>query len=94
MVTLIDYIVTNPPLLAALVTVFTAIAIKVLEKWLGKQAEARNDRKDFRDEIKDLNERIDRLEEQVTKWRDRYYAEQEEVALLRTTMINSGLTPP
>lgn len=92
--TLIDFLVANPAVLAAVCTLIGGVVLKVLEKTLGRHAEQRTDRQDYRSEIKELNERVDKCEEEIRLWRNRYYAEQEEVALLRTVLINNNITPP
>ena len=91
---LIDYIVANPALLAGICTIIGGILLKVVEKWLSKQAEQRNQRKDYREEIKELNERIDALEEDITQWRNRAFTAEEQVALLRIMLIKHGAEPP
>ncbi len=62
-------------------------------KWLGKQAEARNDRQDSRAEMQQIWDRMDGLERQVTIWRDRYYAEQAVSASMRVLLIRHGIDP-
>jgi len=93
MVTLIE-VLSQPAVVAAIVTIIGGILMKVAEKWLTKNVERRTDRKDYRDEIKELHERIDVLEAEIDQWRIRYYQEQETVAGLRVALINAGITPP
>lgn len=92
--TLIDWLMANPAAFAALCTVIGGIALKVIERWLGKTAETRADRADYRDEIRSLNERIDKLENDLLLVRTNYYTSLEENSLLRTILIKNGLTPP
>ena len=87
---LIEQITGNPTIMAGTFTIVGGVLLKVLEKYLGKQAEARNERKDYREEIRELNERIDALEEDITQWRKRAFAAEERVALLRIMVIKHG----
>lgn len=80
----------NPGFIALLGTLFGGAGLKVIEKWLGKSAEKRSERRDLNEEITNLVNRIDKLENEVTQWRTMYYHEQEQVALLRVLVIQNG----
>lgn len=88
--TLLEYLTANPPVLAAASTILGGIALKMVENWLGKRIEQRNDRKDYREEIRELHERIDELEEDLSQWRTRAFTAEEQVALLRIVVISLG----
>lgn len=91
---MIEWLKANPAAFAAVCTVIGAVALKFVERWLGKSAESRADRADYREEIKSLNERIDKLEGDLRQVRNDYYSTLEHNAHLRTTLIKNGLTPP
>lgn len=78
-------------------TIVSGIAINAGSKWLNRRAEARDDRKDYREEIKELREalrvqgeKIDKLEEEVTQWRNQFYAEQNHTARLENAILKKG----
>jgi len=91
---LIDWLKDNPAHFAAVCTIIGGILLKVTEQWLGRSAQDRADRADYRSEIASLNDRIDKLETSLLTMRANYYASQEENALLRMTLITNGLVPP
>lgn len=87
----------DPAWIALIGTLFGGIGLKILEHWLGKSESRKNSnrelRRDLNDELQELIARVDRLEDEVTLWRDRYYAEQEKVAVLRIQVIQMGGVP-
>lgn len=92
--TLIEWLKDNPAAFAAVCTVIGGVLLKVTERWLGRGAEDRADRADYRVEIQSLNDRIDKLEQDLMAMRALYFASQEENSLLRMTLIQNGLAPP
>lgn len=83
----------DPAWIALIGTVFGGVGLKVIERWLSKTERESAGRRDLLTEVSDLQKRIDLLEEEVTAWRNRYYEEQEKVAMLRVQAINAGLLP-
>lgn len=84
---MVDFLVTNPPVLAAVFTLIGGIALKLLEKFLARNTAKSSTRKEFREEWKELLERVDKLEAEVDSWRDKYYRAQEEILTLKREMI-------
>lgn len=91
---MMHFLVANPPLLAGIFTLLGGVGLKVVEKFMNKNVEKRDDRKEFREQIEGLQKRLDEVEKEVTFWRNRFYEEQEDNATLRIQMITGGLTPP
>lgn len=84
-----------PPGLWALIgTIAGTIGLKLVEQWLNRNKDRNEVHRDMRSEIKELVDRVDKLEDEVTVWREKFYAEQEQVALLRTLIIQGGGTLP
>lgn len=79
--------------IALIGTLVGGIGLKMLEHHFGKASRKNQERKDIWQEVKDLQTRIDTLESEVTDWRDRYYKEQEKVAILRLQVIHLGQVP-
>lgn len=93
--TLIDFLNSVPSAVwAAAWTLLGAVILKVVDNWLSKAQESRLQNKDFRETINDLRERLDKVEEEVTEWRTKYYAAQEEIASLRLSLIRAGISVP
>lgn len=89
------FLASIPPGLWALIgTIIGTVGLKLLEKWLNKHVEVRDDRRDYREEIRDLNERLDKEEVQSDEWRQKFYKSQEEVVRLRALLITHGIEPP
>jgi uncharacterized coiled-coil DUF342 family protein len=75
-------------------TLFGGIALEFTKRWLAKGSEAREDRKDYRDEIKSLNERIDKLEDDNDEWRAKFWKSQEEITSLKKALLLAGIDVP
>jgi len=84
----------DPAWIALIGTILGGVGLKVAEKFLNKHAEQRDDRKDYREEINELRTRLDTVENEVTFWRNRFYEEQEDNAMLRVLLIQNGVSPP
>jgi hypothetical protein len=82
----------DPGWIALIASVAGGVSLKVVEKWLNRNVEKRDDRKDFREELAELRTRLDAVEKEVDEWRGKYYTAQEEILALKTKM--AGLTPP
>lgn len=91
--TLID-VLSDPVVVAAIFTVIGGLLLKLSESLINGKKEKRDDRTELREEITQLRERLDTVEEEVTFWRNRFYEEQEDNAMLRVLMIQAGMTPP
>jgi hypothetical protein len=91
---LIDWLARNPLVVAAIFTALGAILLRVTEKVLGAKAERQSEVKDYRDNIKELQERLDKVEEEVTLWRNRYYASQVDITRLTQALIKAGIDVP
>lgn len=81
------------PFYMAVGGILTAIvtgSMKFFKDWRGDN---REDRESYSNEIAELRRRIDTVEKEVSKWRHRYYVEQEYAARLRVQLINAQMTP-
>jgi len=83
----------DPVWIAFIGTIFGGAGLKFIEKWLNRSKESADVRRNLHEEIKDLNSRLDTVENEVTFWRNRFYEEQEENAMLRIQLIENGLKP-
>ena len=79
---------------AVLSTLAGGVVLKITEKWLNKNKEARENRDELRTEIEKMRTRIDKLEEEADDWRKRYYLNEEEIAILRAFIRGLGQEPP
>jgi len=94
-VTLVEFLNSIPPGAWAVIgTIVGGVLLKVTEKWLGLHQQRIADDQNYRETINELRERLDKVEEEVTTWRTKYYAAQEEIASLRTSLIRAGITVP
>lgn len=92
---MIAFLTTVPAGVWALVgTLVGSVGLKITEKWLNRNVDKREDRRDFRVEIKELLDRMDKLEEEVTTWKDKYYRGQEEILTLKAMIIGAGIHTP
>lgn len=80
----------HPGFVAIFGTLFGGVVLKIVEKHLSKAMNESAIRRDLHNEVKDLMERLDKVENEVTHFRTLYYAEQENVALLRVMVIQLG----
>lgn len=76
----------SPAWIAVISSVLGGVVLKVLEKWLGKNAERRVDRQDWRSELAELRTRLDTVEAEVDAWKEKYYTAREEIAALRSRL--------
>lgn len=83
-------ILLHPGVLALAGTIVGTLGLKILEKFLSRNIEKQDLRRDIHSELTEALKRIDKLEDEVTQWRQRYYAQEEQVALLRTMLIKNG----
>ena len=67
-----------------------ALALKAIEKFLNRNADARADKQDYREEIKELQDRLDKVEDEVTNWRTMYYSAQVRISVLEREIIKLG----
>lgn len=92
---MLDVLASIPAGLYALIgTIFGGVGLKVIERWLNRHTVVIDERKDYRDEIADLRQRLDKVEEEVDEWRERYYANEDYINILRAYMYGKGLEPP
>lgn len=75
-------------------TAMGTIGLKLVEWNLSKQSRHLSERQSLYVEISDLRNRLDKVEEEVDRWRDRYYREHEHADVLRAFLISLGETPP
>lgn len=90
-----EWLTTLPPEIWALLgTVLGGTGLKIVERFLNRDVALRDDRRDLREEVKELYERVEHLEDEVTAWRDRYYAGQEQILMLKAMVIGAGIQIP
>lgn len=75
-------------------TIFGGAGLKAVEKYLNRDIEAINERKDYRDEIRELRDRLDKVEAEVDEWKAKYFHNEEEIVRLRATLIQQGIEVP
>lgn len=92
--TLLDYLSTNPAVVAAIFTIVGALILKGIDSVMSRRSNKRDDRKEFREEWNELLERIDKLEAEIDAWRDKYYRGQEEILTLKAMIIGAGIKTP
>lgn len=91
---MIDWIVANPPVLAAIFTLVGGVALKFIEKFLSRDKAHADTRKEFREEWKELLDRVDKLEAEIDEWRGKYYRGQEEILTLKAMIIGANIAVP
>lgn len=90
---MLETLIADPAFIAAFFTLIGGISLKMVEKWLGKDANKVMLNQDYREEINELNERLDKEEESTEMWRQKYFTAEEDNHRLRVEMIKNGLNP-
>ena len=95
MMDLLDFITKLPAgFWTLMVTLAGGAVLKIVEKFLNRDKQARENRDELRTEIDKLLKRVDALEAENDDWRRRYYLNEEEVAILRSFIRGLGHEPP
>ena len=71
-------------------TLVGTLGLRLLERWLSRNKDKADQRRDLNQELINLQTRLDLVEEDLSQWRQRAFRSEEQVALLRILIIKLG----
>lgn len=75
-------------------TLVGTLGLRLLERWLSRNKDKADQRRDLNQELINLQTRLDLVEEDLSQWRQRAFRSEEQVALLRILIIKLGENCP